>query len=159
MTKDNLQKPEDNGQNSSEAPSLIKNIVWLMNQKNWQQHWKPIILALLVLAAIPLYTKFKQYIPGESLSVTKNGQKDLLTEGQVRRAILNALHAGNADQATSYLAGLSEGSLRQEECAHVFEFCIKNGLLPEAEEVVKLCWGEDVRKEKLARIEREKLKQ
>lgn len=159
MTKDRPQKPEDKEQNSSEAPSLIKNIVWLMNRKNWQQHWKAIILALLVLTTIPLLTKLKQYIPGEPLSMTKNDQKDLLSEGQVRRAILKALHAGNANQATSYLAGLSEGSLRQEECEHVFEFCIKNGLLPEAEGVVKLCWEEDVRKEKLARIEREKLKQ
>lgn len=81
-----------------------------------------------------------------------------LDEGQVRTQISNALQDDKVESAIPILRGL-EGELKNEECQHMFDFCIKNGKLNEAEEVANQCWKGDARQQALNQIDLERLKQ
>jgi len=159
MVSEKTEKPDNKRGGAGEPPPLIKQIIWLLNRQNWQRHWKAILLALVVIAATPFIPKFIDHKPERSLSDPDRYQKGLLPEEQIRSAIRKALHDGDVDKATSLLSGSSEGPVKHQECEHVFEFCIKNGKLSEAKNVVNECWEGKQRKEKLARIEHEQLKQ
>lgn len=65
-------------------------------------------------------------------------EKDLdLYEEQIRRDISKYLEANNAEEAIRLWRCLRSGTARDEECDHIFDYCLKNGQLDKAEEVLK----------------------
>jgi len=86
-------------------------------------------------------------------------QQNLLSEDEIRMAIGKALREGDLEAAVDQVSGLKDSPMKREECARVFEFCIKNAKLSEAEVVTQQCWDGKDKHERLARIQHERLKQ
>jgi hypothetical protein len=160
-------------QQAGEAPPLIKYIMWLLRGENWRRHWLAIVLAILVAAGIAfrarIYPKVMLRFSSPPTGLTSTATSppvagsgiehlELLTEAQIRTLITKALNGGDAERAIELLRGVHQGTLKREECEHVFQFCKKNGKLEDARTVVDLCWQNEQKEEKLRQIEMERLK-
>lgn len=76
--------------------------------------------------------------PSEQFSLSKDSPIKLnhFEIQQIRREIINFLHEGYIDEAINHLKYLSSPLEKDEECDHIFNYCIKNGKLKKAEEVL-----------------------
>jgi hypothetical protein len=60
-----------------------------------------------------------------------------LNEEQIRREIDKFLKVDNVEETFRLLPHLSSDTARDDECDHIFNYCLKNRKLKQAEEVVK----------------------
>jgi hypothetical protein len=57
----------------------------------------------------------------------------------MRAAIMEALHDNNVPAALNLLHDIKEAGVKDEECRHVFDFCIKNGRFEYLDALKKQC--------------------
>lgn len=73
----------------------------------------------------------------EDSANSKSSLYRYLNEEQIRREIDNFLKVGNVEETLGLLPHLSSNSIRDEECYHIFSYCLKNRKLKQAEETLK----------------------
>jgi nucleoside phosphorylase len=127
----------------AEPPPLIRYLTWLLDRENWRMYWKPITLALLVMVAgvaITFAPKIINREPTPSVSVPPIvSPPTTLSDDQMRAAIMEALHDNNVPAALNLLHDIKEAGVKDEECRHVFDFCIKNGRFEYLDALKKQC--------------------
>jgi hypothetical protein len=112
----------------------------------------------------------REFIPASSTQPAQSGpdatgRHDVpqLPEDAARVRISAELSAGRIAAAIDLMSGLQAGPARDEECEHIFSFCIKNPSMDDALEkatgLANACWDGSARKEKLEAIALAKLKQ
>ncbi len=157
--------PRSNRRSIGKPFPLIEWVEWLRHYTNLRRYWLPILIACIVGSAWLLFEtdiitrRIIDQRPDLPQSRPETERATPLPEDQTRRMIREALHEGDVGRAASLLSGLSDDHVKREECEHIFEFCVKNGELDDAERIAGNCWDGDERKEKLARVALERLKQ
>lgn len=103
--------------------------------------------------------------PSPNLKVVSSGLKgeeasvyNRLSEEQIRREIGNLLEKENVDKAIRLLSFLHSETAKEEECDHIFNYCLKNGKLDEAEEAAKLFVSSSKKEKALNDVALEKIK-
>jgi hypothetical protein len=112
-------------------------------------YWKPITLALLVMVAVALALAPKiinrerrqpvSAPPIGSTAPTWTFWASSLSDDQIKAAIMEALHDNNVPAALNLLHDIKEAGVKDEECRHVFDFCIKNGRFEYLDALKKQC--------------------
>ena len=127
---------------------------------HFSRYYRYTVIAVGFITALCLVVMLIFHKPEGYLSPTNQPQKNILTDQQVTNAIQKIIdNNGDCDTAIKLLFSLDDGSRKREECERVFGFCIKNWKLDEAKDIVNECWKGNDKKEKLAHITRERLKQ
>ncbi len=148
--------------------------------RHWGDH--PWVVAISTLAAIATiagaflahrdrgHPPSPEFPPASSTQPAQpgpdaTGRHDVpqLPDEAARVRISAELSAGRIAAAIELMSGLQAGPARDEECEHIFSFCIKNPSVDDALEratgLADACWDGSARKEKLEAIALAKLKQ
>ncbi len=81
-----------------------------------------------------------------------------LNTEQIRIKIMERLRENDVDSAISLFKSLPEGADREEECVHIFNYCINNGKLDKAEKLIKYFHSPDKKAEAIQLLSSEQIK-
>lgn len=86
-------------------------------------------------------------------------EHDPISDEDARFEVNNALHRDDIHQAVMLLHRLNKGSVKEEECAHIFDYAMKHERLEDARNIVNLCWEGTDKRQKLIDISHVSAKQ
>lgn len=87
-----------------------------------------------------------------------NSKYSYLSEEQIRKSISDSLGIEDVDRAVGLLDFLPSDGAKEEECEHIFNFCMQNGKIGKAKEVAELFKSSPRREEANRQIALEMLK-
>jgi len=108
--------------------------------------------------ATPLTSSSNSKVYSPNINNEEESLDYRLSEEQKRREISNFLEKDNVDEAIRFLNLLQSKTAKDEECDHIFNFCLKNGKLDKAEETAKLFVSSSKKEKALNDIALEKVK-
>jgi len=147
----NLQDLQHSGDSTSDQHAASETAIAKPRNplERWRMYWKPITLALLVMVAVALALAPKiinrerrqpvSAPPIGSTAPTWTFWASSLSDDQIKAAIMEALHDNNVPAALNLLHDIKEAGVKDEECRHVFDFCIKNGRFEYLDALKKQC--------------------
>lgn len=81
-----------------------------------------------------------------------------LSDDDAMYYIEKALDRGDVGEAIRLVSLMGQGTLKTDQCVHVYDFAIKHEKLNEAKKIVELCWEGKTKQKKLDEILHESLK-
>lgn len=81
-----------------------------------------------------------------------------LSDDDAMYYIEKALDRGDVGEAIRLVSLMGQGTLKADQCVHVYDFAIKHEKLNEAKKIVELCWEGKTKQTKLDEILHESLK-
>ena len=127
-----------------------------------------LVIAILIFVIVGKIDKHPQkQVESEPPSLKTHKEKpielipqhyDLLTIDQIHYEVRKALQTDNVSKAIDILMSIENNIVKEEECTHIYLYCIKNNKFNEAIKIVTNCWEGQKKEEALKEIEKEKLK-
>lgn len=158
-----------------EPPALIKNIIWMRD--NWGRYQIPIAIGTVILvggivvSGFEMFLKFREAkpqstvsagtgVPGGAPSTTPENSviSGNLSDDDAMTAIEKALSDGDAAESVRLLSLMKAGTVKANECEHLYGYAQKHQRWEEGRRIVELCWEGEDRQSKLEEILHESLK-